>query len=87
MPAQIKGLPGKKSLSVLTLCARILLHFMGAHVGDLETVHFHLLHCRCVNLGAPGEVTSPGTSGSLDPKETSLLAPWDEDPVCVQWNP
>ena len=61
----------KESLGVPSLCARILLYFLGAHVWDLERVHFHLLCCWGANLGAPEGATLPGASGPLDPQETS----------------
>ena len=42
MPVGIKLLPGKKSLSVMTLCARILLHFLPPSFLPLFSVFYEL---------------------------------------------
>ena len=67
MLARIKLLPGKKSLSVMTLCANLrLVIFLGvSHQGGGDGVLPPLL--PVVNLGAPREATLPGANGPLDP--------------------
>ena len=52
-------------------CARILLHYLGACIRDLEAVVSTYFATGDMNLGALGEAASPGASRPFDPQETS----------------